>query len=288
MVSKKTHVLTFFKHSLLLVIGSAFCASAVKGILIPQGFLSGGFTGVALIIFYKYPLFPISILYLLINIPVFIMGWVYISFRFIMYTAWGMIIYSLMLYFIKIDFGITDKMLGAVVAGGLNGVGVAIMLRSNGSAGGSEIISIILNKLFSLSIGTSIMCFNIMVLAVSLLLYPLENVLYTLVYIMLNAYFVDLVINGLSKRQAALIVSDKWNEIVNEVACINNIGVTLIKGMGGYKKDEKNILYSILTRNQVPLLKSLVISIDPNAFVSIMSASDVIGAKVGNQPHWNQ
>jgi len=276
----------FFFHTFLLAIGSALCALAVNGILIPHNLLSSGITGVALVLFYKYPVLPVGVLYLLINIPVFFLGWFFISLRFILFTAWGMIIYSLMMYAFPIDFGISDTMLGAIVAGGMTGVGIAIMLRSYGSAGGSEIIVVVLNRLFALTVGTGTLIFNAVLLSFCLLMFPLENVLYTLVFVATSALVTDKVFHGLVTRQAVLIVSSKWHDILNEMTGVNRLGVTLLKGSGAHQKSEITILYSIIKRKDVPSLKSLVMAKDPNAFIAIMDAADVTGRNVGNQPLW--
>lgn len=87
----------FARHTALLALGSALCALAVKGILLPQGFLSRGLTGAALIVHYAYPRLPVTTVYLLMNIPVFCLGWRFVGRRFSLYSLWGMVIYSAML-----------------------------------------------------------------------------------------------------------------------------------------------------------------------------------------------
>ncbi len=282
----KTKLSEFLFQTLLLTSGSALCALAVNGILIPHNFLSSGLTGVALVIYYKAPVLSVATLYLLINIPIFVLGWFYVGLRFVLYSAWGMLMYSLMLYFLTFNMGIPDKMLATFVAGAMTGVGIAIMLKSYGSAGGSEILYVISNKLFSMSIGTGTILLNGTVLGVALFLFPLVSVLYTLVFIGVSAFFTDKVFHGSTTRQAVLIISEKWSDIVDEMTQGNRLSVTLIKGRGGYKGSERTILYSVINRKNVHSLKRLVTHKDPNAFMAIMDAADVIGEHVGNQPHW--
>ncbi len=213
----KNKLRDFFFHTLLLALGSALCAVAVNGILVPHNFLSSGTTGVALLIFYKYPVLPVWLLYLLVNIPVFFLGWFFVGLRFVLFTTWGIFIYSFMLYALRMDYGISDKMLGALAAGGLTGAGVAIMSRSYGAAGGSEVLFVILNKLYSLTLGTGTVLFNSALLAVALLMFPLENVLFTLVFIVTSAVVTDKIFHGLATRQAVLIISDHWQAIAEEM-----------------------------------------------------------------------
>ncbi|NLH40824.1 MAG: YitT family protein [Planctomycetes bacterium] len=123
-------------------------------------------------------------------------------------------------------------------------------------------------------------------LAVAVALFPLEAVLYTLVYVAFSSRITDAVFHGLTKRQAAIIISDRWEEIARELTAVHRIGITRIDGWGGYQGTGKTILYSIINRKNMSLLKRVVLDKDPSAFVAIMTAEDVTGVDVGNQPHW--
>lgn len=276
----------FLYNTLLLSAGGTVCAISVNGILIPQEFLSSGMTGVTLAFYYKFPVVPVGVMYLLINIPVFILGLVFVGLRFVLYSLWGMLLYSAMLFVFNFSIGIEDRMLAAVIAGGLNGVGVAIMLKSYGAPGGSEILSVIMNKFFSITLGAGGVIINAAVLLISYSLYPLDKVLYTLVYIIVSMWGTDYIFHGLSRRQAALIISDKWEEILKELTDVHKIGVTLLHGRGGYHTNKKMILYTVINRRTVSALKKSATEIDPNVFISIINASDVTGVEVGNQPRW--
>ncbi|HOF00011.1 MAG TPA: YitT family protein [Spirochaetota bacterium] len=286
MREKRKKIFGFIFSAMALIVGSAICAVSVNGILIPNGFLSSGLTGVALVIHYLKPTISVGVIYLLINIPIFILGWIFVGKRFILFTALGMVIFSITLHFVNFTIPVTDKMLAAMLGGAITGVGVAIMLKSYGSSGGSEIISIILYKYFSITLGTGILMVNSVIMAISLFLFPLEKILYTLIYIVVSSRTTNMIFHGLTKRQAALIVSEKWKEILEELTVENRIGVTLISGKGGYQGNDKTILYSVINRNKVALLKKLVTTIDKTAFIAIIEASDVTGVEVGNQPHW--
>lgn len=237
-------------------------------------------------IYYISPAIPVGLLYFLINIPIFFLGWFFVGLRFIFYTIWGMVLYSSMLYLINFHVPFSDNMLAALIAGILTGVGVAVMLRSYGSGGGSEILCVIMNRLFSLTVGTGAMIINGVILLVSLLFFPVDRVLYTFIFIVVSTRTTDMVFHGLSRRKAALIISPEWKEIVHVLNNIHKKGVTLINGSGGYDGTDRTILYTVLNRKDVPLLKSIVLGIDPDAFITVMGASDVAGVGVGNQPHW--
>jgi len=275
-----------FLNGVLLVVGSIICAVAVNGILIPQNFLSSGFTGASLIIHYLVPSLSVGVIYLLLNIPVFIAGWSMVGKRFFFYSVAGTVIYSLALTVVRIDISIENKILSALLAGIIYGTGSGIILRSYGSAGGTDILAVILQKLMSIQVGTTSLAVNCLILVSASLLFSLEDALYTLAYIYVSAHFMNLVVVGLSKRKAVMIISDHWDNISREILKKDRRGVTIIEGTGGYKKDDKRIIYSVVTFQDLPQLKKMISKIDPKAFVVVMDTLEVMGARMGNQPHW--
>ncbi|MFZ2634259.1 MAG: YitT family protein [Desulfosalsimonadaceae bacterium] len=274
------------KQTFFLVLGSALCAFAVKAILIPQEFISTGLTGAALVLYYKYPVVSVEALYLIINIPVFLLGWRFVGIRFVLYSVWGMIIYSMILFFIDVQINIADPMLAAVTAGSLSGIGVAIILRSYGSIGGTEIFSVIMHKRFSLSVGTGTAIINGIVLIASALLFPIETVLYAFVYATVNMLILDKIFYGMTGRKAALIISEQWQEIAKDLLGQCNVGITKISGKGGFRGTDKTILYSVINRKNIGAVKKIVLQKDPSAFMTLMTTEDVTGLRIGNQPHW--
>ena len=278
--------LDYLASLLLLTLGSILCAFSVNSILLAHSFLSSGITGIALFIYYLNPFASLGIIYLLINIPIFIIGWFFVGPRFIFFTAFGMVIFSIMLQFVKFNIPVEDKMLAAFIGGGITGLGVGIMLKSYGSSGGSEILSIILSRMLSISLGTGILIINTFIMGLSLFLFPIENVFYTIIYIFVSSKMTDTIFHGMSKRKVALIISDNWEEILEFMTDKLGMRVTIINGIGGYEGGEKPILYSIMNRNKVLHLKKLVKEKDKNAFVAILDASDVSGVEIGNQPRW--
>lgn len=276
----------FTLNTLLLCLGSALCAYAVNAIIVPFEFLSSGMTGLSLVIYHKFKGIPLGIIYFAINVPVFLAGLRFVGLRFMLYTAWGMAIYSVMLSIPVIPLQINDRLLGAALAGGISGTGIAIMLRSYGSAGGSEIISIIMHKLSGITIGTGNIIINVMILIMSLALFPLENIVYTFFIVITSAKVTDTIFHGMSKRMAVMIISSKWNEILSDLQNDDRWRVTLLYGKGGFLGTEQSVLYSVVNKSNLLTLKKLVINKDPNAFIATMEATDVTGVVGGNQPHW--
>lgn len=282
----KKSIRDFIRHTAMLGLGSAVCALAVNGILVPQGFLGRGLTGVALLVYHKYPVMSVAGFYLLMNVPVFCLGWRFVGPRFVWYSLWGMVLYTVMLQVVTFRIETSDRMLGAVIAGALSGFGTAVILRSYGSSGGAEILYVMMHKAFSITLGMGSLILNALVLVVSALLFPIENVLYTLIYVAVSAQVTNAVFHGFARRQAAIIMSDQWREITRELTDTRRVGITLISGRGAYHGTDRTILYSVMSRRNVSDVKKLVLDKDPNAFMAILSAEDVTGVEVGNQPHW--
>lgn len=270
----------------LICMGSVLVAVAINGILIPHQFVSGGFAGVALVIHYLFPSFPLAWLYFVLNVPLFVLGWTFVGRRFFIYSILGTVIFSAAIAFVHVPLPVHDKILSALLAGIITGVGAGIILRSLGSSGGTDILSVILLNRFSIRIGTTILTFNVIVLTATSLLFSLDVALYALIYIYVSSQIINLVLTGLSQRKAVLIISPKWQEISREVLDKVGRGVTLIRGQGGYSGQDEQILYTVITLRELRRIKEIIRQLDPSAFMVVHDTLEVMGHRIGNQPHW--
>jgi len=270
----------------LITLGSVLCAVAINGILIPHKFFSGGFTGVALVIHYLVPSLSVGVLYFILNIPLYVLGWMFVGRRFFLYSIAGLFIFSAALAWPYVPLPVYDKIPSAILAGIIIGIGSGIILRSLGSAGGLDILSIILMKRFSIRLGSSILAFNALVLAAGAVLFSPEMALYTLVYLYVNSSMVNLVVSGLSQRKAVYIISPQWEKISRDIQNKIQRGVTIIRGRGGYTGADEQILYTVITFRELAPLKRLISDIDHDAFVVVTDTLEVMGQRIGNQPHW--
>jgi len=273
-------------NSSLITIGSILCAWTINTLLVPHQFLSGGLAGVALIIHYLWPETSVGSLNFLLNIPVLMVGWFYVGRRFMLYSIFGMIVFSMAMEWVPATRPIQDPMLAALLCGAISGVGCSLILKSLGSAGGIDIISVILLKQASIRLGSTTLFANAAILVVSMFLFSMESILYTLVHIFVASRMIDLVITGMSKRKAVFIVSKQWQDIQQQIFKQLNRGVTIINGCGGYTGEEANLLYTVVTFGELSRLKSLVKKTDPNTFLVVSDTVEVMGHGIGNQPHW--
>jgi uncharacterized membrane-anchored protein YitT (DUF2179 family) len=271
---------------LLISVGSTIAAVGVNGILIPHQFVSGGITGIALALHYLFPRFPASALYFLLNVPIFMLGWAFLGRRFFFYSLVGMVIFTVTLQWVYIPMPVHDKILAAILAGIIVGTGSGITLWSKGSAGGTDIFSVILMNRFSIRVGTTSLAFNIIVLTSAALLFSFDAALYSLIYLYVTSHVINTVLTGLSKRKAIFIISNRWREINQKVLSELSRGVTVIEGQGGFSGQSEQILFTVISLRELSRLKSIVRATDPNAFVVVQDTLEVMGRRIGNQPHW--
>ncbi len=270
----------------LIFAGCILCATALKGILVPKQFLAGGLTGLSLLIYYVLPVMPLGLIYFLLNIPMFVIGWRYVGRRFCLYSLAGVLIFSAVMFLPYPVIPIQDMILCAISAGIITGAGAGIILRSLGSAGGLDILTIFLYKKYSIRPGMFVLAFNALLMIAAAFRIPLEMVLYTLIHLYVSTQFMNFVLIGLSQRKAMMIISPKWKEISQEIMERLNRGVTVVEGQGGFTGHQLHILYTVLSFRELSRFKAMINRIDPQAFVVVTETMEVMGKGVGNQPHW--
>lgn len=271
---------------LQLTVGGAICAAAINGIVIPHGFAAGGITGLAVIIRELLPRVDVGLAYLLLNVPLFIGAIMAVGRRFFFYSLAGAVLFSLALLLIKVRIPVGDHILAAILAGIMIGAGAGITLRSLGSAGGADILSVMLMKRFSIPLGSTILALNALVLSFTSIFFSPDAALFTLIQIFVAAKLVNLVVTGLSQRKAVLIISPKCVEINREILRDLRRGTTIITAEGGYTGKAEKVLYAVVNFRELGPLKRMVRSIDPDAFVVVSDTLEVMNYRIGNQPHW--
>ena len=283
---KLTLLKQILTNLLLISTGCLLAAVSINGILVPMGFFSSGAIGLAIILHAFLTSVEVGWIYFLLNIPIFIIAWFYVGRRFFLYSIAGMIIFSVLTSVIHPTIHIEEKILAAVLAGILSGAGAGIVLRSLGSTGGLDILSVILVKRFSIKLGTTILGFNSMILILAAVLFSIEASLYTLIFMYINTKVLNLLVTGLSQRKSAIIISSCWEEIARKINSEINRGVTIVNAEGGYSKKNEKVLYTVFTIRELAHLKQIVRQIDPKAFMVINETLEVMGYRIGNQPHW--
>ncbi|MEW5724164.1 MAG: YitT family protein [Thermodesulfobacteriota bacterium] len=267
----------------LIMAGSLIFVVGLNSILIPQAFLNGGLVGVSLIIVYLTPSLSVGWVYAVLNVPLLLLGWFSVSRRFIIYTIFGALFFSLAAETVKVaPLPIHNPILAAILAGLICGFGSGLILRSQGSAGGIDILAVYLYRKVSFRFGLTYLIVNSIVLIAGAVFFNLEMALYTLIYVFTSSRVTDAVITGFNVRKSVLVISDRSQEIADHIMTDLERGVTFLEGAGAYTGRQKRIIFSIVTLTELAEVKEMIFSLDPQAFVVVHDTLDVLGAKHGH------
>ncbi|TVQ95671.1 MAG: YitT family protein [Desulfovibrionales bacterium] len=262
---------------LLITTGALVFAFGVKAVVIPQEFISGGMTGVGLLLSYVVGVLPPGGWLLLLNIPIFILGWICVSRRFFCYSLYGMLLLSLGIDTMPWALQIEDTLLAALTAGAIMGAGSGIALRSMGSLGGLDVISVFLNQRFNLGIGKFSFGFNLALFTVSLFFIGLEHMLYSVFLVFVHAMVMDYFLGMFNQRKMVLVVTEKPDDLAKAILSTINRGSTFLYGRGAYTGKRKKILLTVVNSIQLKRLEEVIFTVDPQAFTIEENTLNVIG-----------
>lgn len=276
-VSINKHMLLDF---ILIFIGCLIASLGVNLFLVNAQLLSGGATGIALILQYLYNI-PSGITVFIINIPLFFLSYKMLNKKFTLYSAVGMASLSISLMItrplsnlVRVD----DLLLYCIYGGVLCGLGYGLVFSRNGSTGGTDIAIMVLRKKYSnFEIGKVSFGLNCIIVFIGALIFGLPKALYTLISMFVQGALVDKVINGFNSKKLLLILTDKEQDIIEYVIKDMNRGVTSLIAEGEYTHELKKMLYIAITSSQMVHLRKKILRIDPKAFITIIDVSEVNG-----------
>lgn len=264
----------------MIVTGALISAVSCNLFLIPNHFLSGGITGIAIIFHYLFNL-PIGIQNIVFNIPILYIAYHFFGKIYFINTILGTFLYST---FIDLTSFLTpytplhhNPMLSAIVAGVVSGIGFGLILRASANTGGADVVAALIRKLYSYNIGTMIFALNCLIVLCGLVLFSFEAAIYTLIYMYIMGEVDNRIVTGFNRRKSIMIVSDKSEEIAQHIMHELGRGVTFIEGEGGYTHTKKRILYVVITLTQLSKIKEIALKADAKAFFIIANASEVNG-----------
>ncbi|CAM3976680.1 YitT family protein [Lederbergia lenta] len=270
------------KNVLFIILGAAIFSFGLVHFNMQNNLAEGGFTGITLLLFFIFNIDP-SISNLVLNIPLFLVGWKLLGRKSFVYTLIGTVSVSLFLFiFQRFHFNIPldgDLFLAALFAGVFIGIGLGITFRFGGTTGGVDIIARLLHKYKGISMGRTMFMFDAIVITVSLLTYlNHKEAMYTLVAVFVGARVVDFMQEGAYAARGALIISENHHQAIADMIMEQmERGVTVLNGRGSFSKQNKDVLYCVVGRNEIVHLKKLINAIDPHAFVSLIVVHDVMG-----------
>ena len=261
------------------LLGAFIIAIAVSLFLLPNELSSGGFSGIATILYYLFN-FPVGTTIIILNVPLFIFATLKIGKRFLLKSLLGTISLSVFIDILEKLTPIThDKILACVYGGILTGLGTALILRAHSSTGGSDLAGNIIKEYKPMArTGNLIMIIDAIIVVLNVIfLKKVEIALYSAITIYLMGKVIDIIFEGIYFTKLVFIISDKSEEISKII--VNNIkrGVTGIYGKGIYTKENKLVLMCAIGRRELAELKSSIKEIDPNAFLIITNSREVLG-----------
>lgn len=271
-----------FKKIVLIILGTFILAVAINLFVIPNKLLSGGLSGIGLMLQYIFNL-SMGITLLIFNIPLLVLSILKINKKFTAFTILGTISLSVCLMLtaslnnVLAPVEESYRLLYCIYGGILSGIGTGIVFSNEGSTGGMDIIAIYAKRKYGIEIGIMSFTINFLIVAVGSVLFNFKVGLYTLISMYITAAVMEKVMNGLNRRKMLLIVSEKEKEVSDAIMNNFNRGVTILYGEGAYTKHRKNVVYCVISLGQLPQIKRVIKVIDQEAFISIIDIAEVEG-----------
>ena len=271
------------KHLILklifLTLGAFIAGFALEGFLIPNNMIDGGIVGVSIMTSYITKI-NLGALLILINAPFICMALRKLGKAFVFQTLYSVSMLGISVNLFRHHHVTNDLLLATVFGGVVLGIGVGLVLRNSAAMDGTEILAIRLAKKSGFSIGEIIMFFNIFIYTAAGFLYGWERAMYSVLVYFITYKVIDIVIEGINESKSVNIISDKAKEIGEALISQHDIGVTYIKGRGGFSGVEKDIIFCVVSRLELAQLKELVKSIDSSAFLSVENVHEVEGVRM--------
>ena len=266
---------------LTILLGAGIYAFGLTYFVVPHHLFEGGATGITLITFYLFEI-PVSLMNLLINIPLFILAWKIFGAKSLYSSLLGTLALSAWLAFFEhiplhIDLQ-GDLLITALISGILLGIGLGIIFNAGGTTGGTDILARILNKYTHFSMGKLLFILDFCILMLILLIFKdLRLVTYTLLFTFIVSRVIDLIGEGGYAGKGFMIITKRPDHLAKAINDDLGRGVTFISGQGYYSQKDLKIIYCIVGRNEIVKMKEMIHRIDPQAFITITEAHEILG-----------
>ena len=277
-ISKKK-VKQFLIEIIETIVGAIIMAIATSLFLLPNQLSSGGFAGVATILYYFLNI-PMGTTILVINIPLFIFAAYKLGQGFVIRSFVGTVTFSFLIDMLDRLTPLTqDRFLACIYGGIIIGLGTAIILKANSSTGGSDLISMLVKKYnHNIRTGNVIILVDVIIVGLNILFFKeIEIGLYSAIAIYLMGKMIDIIFEGIYFTKLVIIISDRNEEIAEEIGEKIGKGTTGLYGKGMYKYEQKLVLLCAASRGDVSRVKQTAKKIDPQSFIIIANAREVVG-----------
>src|SRR6188768_3779829 len=279
----KISVTSFLRDIIFISLGILSAAFGLKGFLIPNNFIDGGATGIALLI-RQLTGARLGVMLILVNIPFLLLGLGVIGKNFAIKATLAITGLALAAAFINLDPVTDDKLLVAIFGGFFLGAGIGLTIRGGAVIDGTEVVALYLSKRLGTTVGDIIIIINLIIFGVTAYFISIDVALYAMVTYLAASKTVDFVIEGIEEYTGVTIISTHNEEIKEMIINKLGRGVTVYKGREGFGKqghtDDKSIIYTVVTRLEISRMNNEIHKIDPNAFVIMTAIKDVKGGMI--------
>lgn len=273
-------VVSIIRKILGLTIGAIIYSAGLNLFLIPNHIIDGGITGISLLM-QALTGVPFSLLIVVLNLPFFYLGYRRLGAGLAVSSTYAIVVLSLFSsIFEEMKPATTDPFLSTIFGGIIIGIGVGIVIKSGGSTDGTEIVAIWMDSKSSFSVGEIIMFFNFFILGAAGFVFSWNSAMYSLIAYFICSRMIDAVSTGLDSSKGIFIVTTEYDKVSDAIVHDMHRAVTRLHGQGGFLKDDKDVLYCVVTRLEVTKLKQVVHGIDPSAFLSVFDVQEVQGGLV--------
>lgn len=273
-------VVSIIRKILGLTIGAIIYSAGLNLFLIPNYIIDGGITGISLLV-QALTGVPFSLLIVVLNLPFFYLGYRRLGAGLAVSSTYAIVVLSLFSsIFEEMKPATTDPFLSTIFGGIIIGIGVGIVIKSGGSTDGTEIVAIWMDSKSSFSVGEIIMFFNFFILGAAGFVFSWNSAMYSLIAYFICSRMIDAVSTGLDSSKGIFIVTTEYDKVSDAIVHDMHRAVTRLHGQGGFLKDDKDVLYCVVTRLEVTKLKQVVHGIDPSAFLSVFDVQEVQGGLV--------
>lgn len=269
------------KDFCFIILGCIIQAFGMAVFMVPAKLVSGGISGLAQVINHLTG-WPIGVMTLIGNIPILIIGWRYLGrLQFAVRTLTAVLLFSVftdIIYYFFPDPTLTgDLFLNTVFGAVVMGIGYGLVYLGSGTSGGTDIIGRILNQNLGVSLSNSYLICDTLPIILGAIFFGWERALYALIVVYISGKTAEVVSEGNSSFRQAYIISDAHEVIVSRILEEMDHGVTVLHGAGAFSGKSKEVLYCVIYRGEVNALKKLVAEVDPDAFMIVSQANEVLG-----------
>ncbi|MDD4732813.1 MAG: YitT family protein [Desulfovibrio sp.] len=262
----------------LLTLGSVIFALGAQGAVVHHEFITGGLFGLALFMYYVTGVLTTSLWFALLSIPLFFLSWFFVSHRFFWYSLYATVVTILAFDLIQVDFGVQNQLYAAVAGGVLCGAGGGVMLRSLGSAGGLDVLAVMLNQKYNLGVGKTYLIFNAMLFALMLTRMAPDVIIASLILVFISSVATEYMLAMFSQRKIVFIISREPQELASTILKEMHIGATFLHGRGAYTGQDRDLLMTVINNIQLKRLEEIVFTHDEHSLFIVENTFNVLGA----------